>query len=567
VAALVTSLIGGAVSAGPAEAGTPPVITLTYDDANADQVPAAQILNAAGLRGTFFTPSGYLDAAGHMSKAQALALQAAGNEIGGQSVTHPDLAQMGAEEVKRQVCGDRVNLTTMGFRVTSFAYPFASVTPAVEQMVKDCGFNSARGLGALQRKAAETAGRGFAESIPPADPWLTRAPDEADNTWSLADLQNLVTNAAPGGGWVQIAFHHIGSGTDPNTGVVDPLTVSTDIHAQFVSWLAAEQGSGSVSVKTVDQVIGGAVQPVVAGPAAPAPVTTGNLIKNPGLETAGPAAAGPPQCWAARGYGINTRTFTTVSPGHTGVAAEQMIVTPYTGGDGKLLPTLDLGECAPHAVPGHTYTMKAWYQSSVPTRFELFYRTGLGTWNYWTISPQAPAATAWTQATWTSPPAPAGTSAISMGLKLDSPGTITTDDYELTDTASVAAGAYVLQAGTTNPDTGTPAGTLACVLSPGGCHQTRDGVLPGTDATGASVIQNAIDPAGAVLLALTFLIPLLLIFLIPAFLVRRKPSGRGKNRGTAAPETTSRGGTQRAGWLPLPLGGPPPRALWIRRRV
>jgi hypothetical protein len=82
--------------------------------------------------------------------------------------------------------------------------------------------------------------------------------------------------------------------------------------------------------------------------------------------------------------------------------------------------------------------MTAWYTSTAPTQFELYYRTGLGTWHYWTSSPLVLAATAWTQTTWTSPAVPAGASAISMGLNLISTGTLVTDDYELLDVASTA---------------------------------------------------------------------------------------------------------------------------------
>ncbi len=438
VVGVMASFLMGAVFAVPAQAADPPAVSLTFDDANGDQVAAAQILNGAGLKGTFFTPSGFLDATGYMTTAQALALQAAGNEIGGHTVTHPDLAQMGPDEVMRQVCNDRVNLTAKGFRVTSFAYPFASLTPAVEQTVKDCGFNSARGLGDLESKVPGTAGLGFAETVPAADPWLTKAPDEVDNTWTLLDLQNLVTNAQPGGGWVQITFHHIGTGVDPTSNIADPLTVSTDVYTQFVQWLATQQSAGLATVKTVDQVIGGTVQAAISGPAAPAPQTTGNLFKNPSLETAGPLATGLPQCWAGGGYGTNTRIFTTVGPGHTGAVAEQMDVTGFTSGDGKLLPTLDLGECAPSATPGHSYQMKAWFKSTAATQFELYYRTGLGTWHYWTASPQVLPAADWTQTAWTSPPVPAGASAISMGLNLVGNGTLVTDDYELTDVAATA---------------------------------------------------------------------------------------------------------------------------------
>ncbi|WP_441428251.1 polysaccharide deacetylase family protein [Arthrobacter sp. 2RAF6] len=422
---------------------------MTFDDANADQVAAANYLNSKGMMGTFFLPSGYLNAtdpnggpAPYMTTAQALALQSAGNEIAGHTVTHPDLAQMDANEVARQVCNDRVNLTNMGFRVTNFAYPFASATPAVEQTVANCGYNSARGLGDLKSKAAPTLTE-VAEPlpVPAADLYFTKAPDEVDNTWALSDLQTVVTQAEAGGGWVQLTFHHFDSTTDP-------LTVTTANFQAYVNWLVTEQTAGRIVVKTVRQVMAAQFpdpsnpaldvdKPLVNGPAAPPPITVGNLLQNPSLETAGPVASGLPYCWAIGSYGTQTSTFTSVTPGHTGSVAEQMVTTGYVDGDAKLLPTLDLGQCAPSATPGHTYQMSAWYKSTAPTQFELYYRTGLGTWTYWTASPNFVAATAWTQATWTSPPVPVGASAISMGLNLLSNGTLVTDDYGLFDSIAV----------------------------------------------------------------------------------------------------------------------------------
>ncbi|WP_332601919.1 polysaccharide deacetylase family protein [Arthrobacter sp. S2(2024)] len=450
-ALLLATLFNAALLTRPAQAAGPLVVTLTFDDANADQVAAANYLNSKGMFGTFFLPSGYLNATDpnggpppYMTTAQALALQSAGNEIAGHTVTHPDLAQMDANEVARQICNDRVNLTTMGFRVTNFAYPFASATPAVEQQVANCGYNSARGLGDLKSKAAPTLTE-VAEPlpVPTADLFFTKAPDEVDNTWAVADMQAVVTQAEAGGGWVQLTFHHFDSATDP-------LTVTTTNFQAYVNWLVTEQTAGRIVVKTVRQVMAAQFpdpanpaldldKPLVNGPAAPPPITVGNLIQNPSLETAGPVATGLPYCWAIGAYGTNTHTFTSVSPGHTGSVAEQMVISGYVDGDAKLLPTLDLGQCAPSATPGHIYQMSDWYTATAPTQFELYYRTGLGTWNYWTASPNFAAATAWTQATWTSPPVPAGASAISMGLNLLSNGTLITDDYALYDSVAVAS--------------------------------------------------------------------------------------------------------------------------------
>lgn len=206
----------------------------------------------------------------------------------------------------------------MGFRVTNFAYPFASATPAVEQQVANCGYNSARGLGDLKSKAAPTLTE-VAEPlpVPTADLFFTKAPDEVDNTWAVADMQAVVTQAEAGGGWVQLTFHHFDSATDP-------LTVTTTNFQAYVNWLVTEQTAGRIVVKTVRQVMAAQFpdpanpaldldKPLVNGPAAPPPITVGNLIQNPSLETAGPVATGLPYCWAIGAYGTNTHTFTSVS--------------------------------------------------------------------------------------------------------------------------------------------------------------------------------------------------------------------------------------------------------------
>ena len=49
---------GVAVLAFPAQAAGPTVVSLTFDDGNADQMTAAQIMNTYGLDGTFYITSG-----------------------------------------------------------------------------------------------------------------------------------------------------------------------------------------------------------------------------------------------------------------------------------------------------------------------------------------------------------------------------------------------------------------------------------------------------------------------------------------------------------------------------
>ena len=72
---------------------------------------------------------------------------------------------------------------------------------------------------------------------------------------------------------------------------------------------------------------------------------------------------------------------------HTGTNAVTISMSEYVDGTARLMPTFDLGECAPTVTAGKSYDLSAWYKSDVVTQFDLYYRTALGTWAYWTSSP------------------------------------------------------------------------------------------------------------------------------------------------------------------------------------
>ena len=142
VVVLIASLgaaVGLALPAQAAEGDT--VVSLTFDDANLDQLAAAQTLKADGLAGTFFVPSGFVGTADHLTQADVGTIASLGNEIGGHSVNHPDLGTLASPDAKREICNDRVALSQWGYNVTSFAYPFAVSTPAIEALVKERGYN------------------------------------------------------------------------------------------------------------------------------------------------------------------------------------------------------------------------------------------------------------------------------------------------------------------------------------------------------------------------------------------------------------------------------------------
>ena len=194
VAALVVGLTVLAVTAvavpgtsSAATAAKPTVVTLTFDDSNADQLPAEQTMKTNHLVGTFYTVDGWVGQPGYLTRANLAGIAADGNEIGGHTVTHPDLIQIAPAEAQRQICDDRATLASWGYQPVDFAYPFSDANPAVEANAQGCGYHTSRGLGDVLSPASCT-GCVYAETTPPPDPNYLRAPDKVDSTWTLADM-------------------------------------------------------------------------------------------------------------------------------------------------------------------------------------------------------------------------------------------------------------------------------------------------------------------------------------------------------------------------------------------
>jgi len=300
-------------------------------------------------------------------------------------------------------------------------------------VVKECGYNSARTLGELRpsRPASDVPVElscelcDVTETVPPTHPMYVRAPAQVTNAWTAADLEQAVTAAIGTGGWLPLTFR------DLCTDDCSSLAVSEAEFGNFVDWLATKRSEGTVLVSTVGDVIGGPVQPAVAGPVVPAPTLDVNGVADPGLEQNGDGAA---TCWMQGGFGNNKPEFSLVPTAHSGTTASRLITQNYVDGDAKLLPTTDLGECAPTVIPGWTYTIAAWYTATVPTSFSVQYRQASGTWGYAMSSPKFDATTRFTLASWTLPPIPQGVTGISFGLSLSQNGELLTDDYSLVDT-------------------------------------------------------------------------------------------------------------------------------------
>jgi len=426
-------------------AGPRTVVSLTFDDGDTDQLAAARILHRNRLAGTFYIITGAIGSSGYFTRAGLRQLAAAGNEIGGHTVSHLRLTALTRGETRRQVCESRSVLTRWGYRVTSFAYPGGSVDPRVADIVHECGYQSARATAGL--RSPDCPGCASAESIPPANPMAIRTPGELDRSWTLAGLKALVTSVERGGGgWLPLVFHHVCSGR-----ACSGLAVPARMLGAFTHWLAQRERLGTV-VRTVGQVIGGPLRPAPrVPPAAPHGVVnpslehvSANSAVDPSLELPAPPGT-VPRCWVRGGYGDNTTTWRRITGAHAGRWAERVTVTHYHSGDAKLLPRFDLGECSLPVRPGRAYTLGTWYQSSARAQYAVYYRTWSGRWVYWRSSPFLAASRNWAHASWTTPPLPAAATGLSFGLALFSNGSLTTDSYSFAPARPSPAGVIAVR--------------------------------------------------------------------------------------------------------------------------
>jgi peptidoglycan/xylan/chitin deacetylase (PgdA/CDA1 family) len=399
------------------------IVSLTFDDTFADNYQVGALAVARGLRVTFYVNSGRLGLSGYMTRAQVEALETAGHEIGGHTVSHANLATLATDEVRRQVCNDRVALLNAGFVIRNFAYPFSGQNSTVRNIVAECGYNSGRLVGGLV-SGATCASCPYANTRPPADAFQILTNESVKSGTTLAQLQQYVTQAEQrGGGWVPLVFHHVCSGCS-----VDAVSVAT--LTAFMDWLAAR--GPATQVGTVGQVIGGSLKPGVSGPPVGSTSTSGNLLRNASLE-ADSNGDQIPDCWQRGGNGTNAATFSLVRTAFDGFVAQRITMTSFTSGARRLVSQQDLGGCAPAARPGHRYTMSAYYMSNVQPIFSVYYRTSAGGWVWFAQSAPLPTSSSYRRATYTTPALPSGATAISIGLSLMSVGTLTTDAYTLYD--------------------------------------------------------------------------------------------------------------------------------------
>jgi peptidoglycan/xylan/chitin deacetylase (PgdA/CDA1 family) len=353
--ALAVAVAGSAaLNPAPAHAAVGPVVvSLTFDDGLLNQYQLAPLLAAQGVPATFYVNSGEVNTSGNMSWDQTRELAAAGHEIGGHTISHVriggNLATISDEEKVREVCDDRAKLVAEGLNPVAFAYPFGAQDARAQEIVRTCGYQSARRAGGIA-----PAGPNYADRLPePIEGrYSIRVLPFADGVMTAAAMQTAVENAyANDGGWVPMLFHRV-----CHPAAVDYATCRTtagnvdvvELDA-FLTWAKTHSG---VSFKTVTGALGGGTPPPPPPPPADttAPIVTIGAPANGSTVTTGtPTISGTGGAAATDDKSVSVSLYSGSSA--TGATVRQLTAAIGAGGAWSTTPAT--------ALPNGTYTVRA----------------------------------------------------------------------------------------------------------------------------------------------------------------------------------------------------------------
>lgn len=403
------------------------VVSITFDDAWANQAAGARILTEHGLTGTFYIPSGLIGSEERLSWAQVNSMAQDGHEIAGHTVTHPDLVAVPPATARVEVCDDRKALLDRGYPGLSFSYPFASVSDEVRELPQECGYLSARNVGGLLE--AESPEAPPAESLPPPNVFDIRSALDDKEEVTVERLKEYVTRTETTGGWMPLVVHRVCDECAAD------YWVSPDVLEEFATWLAQEQQDGRVSVRTMGEVITG--QPLPEPPPGQEVQTT---VNNPSLEELGEDDF--PTCFLRQGFGDNSYDY-AMEAGRTGGRALQLSVTSHTDGDRKIVTSQDGGTCAVAVEPGRPYDLSLWVKGQwQPSDLAIvtYLRGEDGTWTFWGQSEPLEASDDWVEGKYQTPPVLQGTDLLSFGVALTGVGQVVVDDFTATPQAPPGKG-------------------------------------------------------------------------------------------------------------------------------
>jgi peptidoglycan/xylan/chitin deacetylase (PgdA/CDA1 family) len=185
-----------------------PMITFSFDDAPATAAATgAALLEASGLRGTYYIAAGLAGTTGPMGrfadKGEIVRLALAGHEIGCHTYSHLDLGQAGGPATAAEIERNQQALEAWNLpRAKSFAYPYGDVSAPAKRALSG-RFSTLRALhhGVITRGAdlnqAPAVGIEGPDGEAVARQWMARA--KADNAWLILYTHDVAEAPSPWG--------------------------------------------------------------------------------------------------------------------------------------------------------------------------------------------------------------------------------------------------------------------------------------------------------------------------------------------------------------------------------
>ena len=198
------------------------VVSINFDDGWESQYAKAfPLISAAHLPATFYLISRHLGEANYMTEQQALALQAAGEEIGAHTRNHPNLTKIAGHALESEIAGSLADLRAMGFNVSTFAYPYGAFDEKADAVVRSAGYSAAR-----------TVAPGL--NFPESNRFLLKA-HTVTNATSVAQVEAWIQEAVQDKQWLILLFHDF----DSNLRMGDSYSWPSSDFKQIVDYLRA----------------------------------------------------------------------------------------------------------------------------------------------------------------------------------------------------------------------------------------------------------------------------------------------------------------------------------------
>jgi peptidoglycan/xylan/chitin deacetylase (PgdA/CDA1 family) len=231
------------------------VVSITFDDGFQTQYDYAfPILQASGIKATFYVITARINTSSYMTFAELVTLQNNGHEIGSHTDHHYDLPDIPEWQMRQELQVSQQTLRSWGLSANNFAYPDFLRTAYTDLVVHDY-YRSSRG-GQVPP---------FIIQLPTSLFLLPAQQGDYGNSKDLPTIKALVDDAYNSNGWVIIAFHNVipNGGTSQNT-------ISS---ASFTSFLDYIKNRG-VATLTVDQALKLASSPSPTATPSPSPTAT-----------------------------------------------------------------------------------------------------------------------------------------------------------------------------------------------------------------------------------------------------------------------------------------------------